>query len=171
MNRQSPSITGNLVRVCLALMIASVGFAGSLKAEPLAGSNRDKEIMGVLDRFMDGLNELDLEKHFSTYHFPHFRYASGTINVSENVQAFMPFHKASKEDRRRNLLKFLGPDWDHSAWTRRDIVQGDTTKVHVATTFVRYRKDGSKIADFESLYVLTFEDGRWGIKGRSSFAP
>jgi hypothetical protein len=56
-------------------------------------------------------------------------------------------------------------------WTRRDIVQADDTKVHVATTFVRLRKDGSEIASYDSLYVMTFQDGRWGIKGRSSFAP
>ena len=39
------------------------------------------------------------------------------------------------------------------------------------TQFTRYRSDGSVIASYESLYVLTYEVGRWGIKLRSSFAP
>ena len=34
-----------------------------------------------------------------------------------------------------------------------------------------FASDGSVIKSFDSLYVLTFEDGRWGIRGRSSFAP
>ena len=33
------------------------------------------------------------------------------------------------------------------------------------------RADGSEIAACDSLYVMTLQDGRWGIKGRSSFAP
>jgi len=156
---------------CLMLLITSVGITSTAKAEQDFGKARDAEIMQVLDVFMDGLNELDLDKHFTTYHFPHFRYASGKINVTENALEAMPFLKAPKQQQRQNLLKFLGPEWDHSAWTRRDIVQGDATKVHVATTFVRYRKDGSEIQAYESLYVMTFEEGRWGIKGRSSFAP
>ncbi|WP_108811829.1 hypothetical protein [Sphingorhabdus sp. Alg231-15] len=155
----------------LMLTIASMGTTATAKAEQIANDARDAVIMRVLDKFMDGLNELDLQKHFETYHFPHFRYASGTINISENAEEAMPFLKLSKEQQRQNLLKFLGPEWDHSAWTRRDIVQGDESKVHVATTFVRFRKDGSKIQAYESLYVIVFENGRWGIKGRSSFAP
>ena len=34
-----------------------------------------------------------------------------------------------------------------------------------------YRKDGSIIGSFESLYVVTKEQGRWGVKLRSSMAP
>jgi len=154
----------------LAIMV-SFALTGAAQAEQVQQEARDAQIMVVLDTFMDGLNELDLEKHFQTYHFPHFRYASGAISITENAIATMPFLKAPKEQQRQSLLKFLGPEWDHSAWTRRDIVQGDDAKVHVATTFVRYRKDGSAIRAYESLYVMTFEDGRWGIKGRSSFAP
>jgi hypothetical protein len=41
----------------------------------------------------------------------------------------------------------------------------------VDTLFLRYRADGSLIGSFESLYVLTKEQGRWGVKLRSSFAP
>lgn len=156
--------------VCLALVVSSLGMTSTAKADQASDEARDAEIMRVLDVFMDGLNELDLDKHFTAYHFPHFRFASGTITIAENAEDFMPFLNTSREQRRQNLLRYLGPDWDHSAWTKRDIVQADDTKVHVATTFVRFRKDGSEIQSYESLYVVTFEDGRWGIKGRSSFA-
>ena len=43
------------------------------------------------------------------------------------------------------------------------------SKVHVDTEFTRYRKDGSALGRFESLYIVTKEEGRWGIKMRSSF--
>jgi hypothetical protein len=43
--------------------------------------------------------------------------------------------------------------------------------VHIDTRFNRYRKDGSVLGGFDSIYIVTRVDGRWGIQGRSSFAP
>jgi len=43
------------------------------------------------------------------------------------------------------------------------------SKVHVDTEFTRHPKDGTVIASIESLYIVTKEAGRWGIKMRSSF--
>jgi len=132
---------------------------------------RDAEIMGVLDRYMDALNDLDIEGHVATYHFPHYRHAGGRIVVWETAREAMPILEAPEEERRAALRKVLEPDWHRSEWTQRDIVQGDDQKVHVVTRFVRLREDGSVIETFDSLYVMTYESDRWGIKGRSSFAP
>ena len=43
--------------------------------------------------------------------------------------------------------------------------------MHINTRFVRYRADDSVIGKFDSLYIVTKQDGHWGIKMRSSFAP
>ena len=40
-----------------------------------------------------------------------------------------------------------------------------------AYRFTRYRKDGSVISGYDSIYVVTNENGHWGVKARSSFAP
>lgn len=131
--------------------------------------------MHVLDNYMSALNALDLENHVATYHFPHYRHASGNISVWENAAAAMPLLSVPKAERRAAIREALEPDWDRSVWTRREIVQASATKVHVVTRFDRLRADGSVIKSFDSLYVLTFESAaaepRWGIKGRSSFAP
>ncbi|MBW2423212.1 MAG: hypothetical protein JRG86_03140 [Deltaproteobacteria bacterium] len=132
---------------------------------------RDEQVMLVLDRYMDALNELDLEGHVGTYHFPHFRHASGAVVVWETPEDAMPILLLPEEERRSRLRDALGPKWERSEWRRREIVQGDDEKVHVLTAFVRLREDGSEIARYDSLYVLTLEQGHWGIKGRSSFAP
>src|SRR5262249_59181248 len=63
-----------------------------------------------------------------------------------------------------------GSDWHHRAWDRRRIIHASNDKVHVDTMFTRYRADGTKIGSYESLYILTKENGRWGVKLRSSFA-
>jgi len=36
--------------------------------------------------------------------------------------------------------------------------------------FSRWRKDGSLLSTFETIYIVTLQDGHWGIQARSSFA-
>lgn len=134
-------------------------------------SARDAAIMTVLDRYMDALNALDLEGHLATYHFPHYRHASGEITIWETAQDVSPLFDVPEVERRAHLRSVLEPDWHKSEWTRRDIVQGDDEKVHVVTRFERRREDGSVITAYDSLYIMTREETGWGIKGRSSFAP
>jgi len=96
---------------------------------------------------------------------------SGEIVIWETPREAMPILELPMAERKEALRGILAKDWDRSVWTKRDIVQGDASKVHVVTTFVRLRKDGSEIAAYDSLYVMAYQDGRWAIKGRSSFAP
>ena len=134
-------------------------------------SERDAAVMAVLDQYLDSLNQLDMEGHVATYHFPHYRHASGTIVVWRNALEANPVLAAPAEQRRQRLRAVLEPEWHRSEWLQREIVQGDDRKIHVVTRFARLREDGSVIKTFDSLYVMTHQDGRWGIKGRSSFAP
>jgi hypothetical protein len=118
--------------------------------------------LAVLDAFMAAFNARDIEGCEAQFNFPHYRFASGTVTVLERPgtrpDLFARFAEAT-------------PGWDHSAWARREIVHSGPGKVHVDTRFVRYRADGSVIGEFDSLYVVTKQDGHWGIKARSSFAP
>ena len=120
------------------------------------------EILKVLDAWMDAFNRLDMTAWENTYHFPHYRLASGSMRI---------LNKPGEQDvaRLKNTLTSTG--WHHSRWDRRNIVHATESKVHVDTQFTRYRADGTVIASYESLYILTHEAGRWGIKMRSSFAP
>jgi hypothetical protein len=117
-------------------------------------------VMQVLKDFMDGFNRQDPSVYTRTYHFPHYRLASGRMTVLEGPEQALA-----------DLRSRLEADWDHSAWGRLRIIHSSPDKVHVDTLFTRYRKDGSVIGSFESIYVVTKEQGRWGVKLRSSMAP
>jgi hypothetical protein len=119
----------------------------------------EKEVFAILDAYMDGFNNQNMKQHFSTYHFPHYRLASGKLTILENAGDSVKYKKG-----------LLQSDWHHSRWDHRNIIQASENKIHVDTRFTRCRVDGSVIATYESLYILTKEDGRWGIKMRSSFA-
>lgn len=125
---------------------------------PAQGRDPDAEAsaMAVLDAFMAAVNARDIQDYEAQLHFPHYRIASGSVSVVE---------KAGTRPAAAT------PGWDHSAWEKRAIVHSGPSKVHVDTRFVRYRSDGSVLARFDSLYIVTRRDGRWAVQARSSFAP
>jgi hypothetical protein len=112
-----------------------------------------------LDAFMTAFNARDLRAFEATFNFPHVRFASGTVTIIQPG-----YHKPEMFEV--GALKA----WNHSAWLRREVIHAGTDKVHIDTQFARYRKDGSLIGAYDSIYIVTRLDGRWGIQGRSSFA-
>jgi len=116
----------------------------------------------LLDEYMAAWNKRDMEAWERTFHFPHYRLASGKMSVLDH---------AGLQDARQLWATMDRVGWHHSTWDRRRIVSAAADKVHVDTQFTRYRADGSRIGVYESLYILTKENGRWGVKLRSSFAP
>lgn len=119
------------------------------------------EINKVLDDYIKTFSAKDLTGWESTYQFPHYRLASGKMIVLE---------KAGLRDSASVFGPLIKSGWAYSKWDHRNIIQASDTKVHVDTKFTRFKRDGSVLSSYESLYVLTKEDGRWGVKLRSSFA-
>jgi hypothetical protein len=116
--------------------------------------------MHCLDDFMAAFNARDLEAFERTFNFPSVRLASNTLAIIEKG-----YH--TPEMLARGALK----DWHHSAWERRAVIHAGADKVHIDARFTRYRADNSVIGAFDSIYVVTCENGHWGVKARSSFAP
>ncbi|HEY2032808.1 MAG TPA: hypothetical protein VGH02_03905 [Rhizomicrobium sp.] len=114
----------------------------------------------LLDEFMAAFNARDVEAFEATFNFPSIRLASGKL---------VTLNKGDMTAERFTTGALA--EWDHSAWERREIIHAGAEKVHVDTRFTRYRKDGSVIGGFDSVYVITKENGHWGVKIRSSFAP
>ena len=116
--------------------------------------------MQCLDDFMAAFNARDIPAWRKTFNFPSVRLHSNTMTIfdADTHQPDMFGRGALAE-------------WDHSAWDRREVIHAGDDKVHIDTRFVRYRADGSVIGGFDSIYVVTCENGHWGVKCRSSFAP
>ena len=151
-----------IVIACLfiGLLTATAGSATRNRATPLP-SDIETEVTRTLDDYMSAWNRKDMAGWERTFHFPHYRLASGKMSVLDRPG----LQDASK------VWASAGSDWHHSRWDRRRIIHSSPEKVHVDTKFTRCRADGSVIGSFESLYILTKENGKWGVKLRSSFAP
>jgi len=129
-------------------------------AQDHATAEAIRAAQGVLDAFMKAFNARDIPAWQDTFNFPSVRLAS---------QGLVILNKADVSADRFNAGSLA--EWDHSAWDRREVIHAGPDKVHIDTRFTRYRRDGSVIGGFDSIYVVTRQDGHWGIKIRSSFAP
>jgi hypothetical protein len=148
-----------LISFLLSGLLAGIGLVSQ---DPPDRINPEIEaaVMKTLDEYMSAWNRKDLAAWERTFHFPHYRLASGNMSVLQ---------QAGIQDAAKVWAK-AGSDWHHSEWDRRRIIHASSDKAHVDTKFTRYRADGSKIGTYESLYIVTKEGGRWGVKMRSSYA-
>lgn len=120
-----------------------------------------KAAMAVLDRFMDAFSRSDVDGIRASFNFPHVRFHSGKVTTFPTAESFNLDNFRSTADAR---------DWARSIWDQRRVVHAGDAKVHFDTQFSRLRADGSVIASYRSLYIVTCVEGTWGIQGRSSFA-
>ncbi|MGI9259159.1 MAG: DUF6841 family protein [Gammaproteobacteria bacterium] len=122
----------------------------------------EQEVMRILDEFVRSTNARETERHVAILHHPHYRLAHGVMTI----------HDTAEEAIRANAKFFeevVKTEWHLTEWIHRRIVQIGESLAHVDGRFVRLRKDGSEIDTLDAIYVLTKQDGHWGIKLRSSF--
>jgi hypothetical protein len=144
--------------LCISLLTAT-----NLTSQKPAISSTPKveaEVMKLLDDYMSAWNRKDMIEWERTFHFPHYRLASGKMTVLERPGLQKPALWAT----------MANDGWHHSKWDHRRIIHTSDNKVHVDAKFTRYRADGTKLGSYESLYIMTKENGQWGVKMRSSFA-
>src|SRR5258708_2734111 len=109
----------------------------------------------VLDDFMAAFNARDIPAFEATFNFPSVRLASNTL-VTLNKGDMKP----------ERFTTGALSEWDHSAWERRAVIYAGADTVRIDTLFTGYRKDGSVIGGCDSIYVITCENGHWGVKAR-----
>ena len=144
-----------------SLLLAALVLGAPARAA--ADETPEQAALRVLDAFMAAFNARDVEAWIATLHFPHVRIASGEVVAFPDADAFRKSFEFAR------FAESTG--WSRSEWSERRVVQSGPDKVHVAVAFTRVRADGSVIARYESLYVITRAGGRWGVQARSSFAP
>ena len=119
-----------------------------------------KMAMAALDDYLGGLNRGDEAAVNAACHFPHVRLAGGKVAVWQK----------SGDYRIDDFKTRAGDGWHHSTWDERTPIHVGEGKVHLKVKFSRWRADNSLIGTFETIYIVTKLDGRWGIQARSSFA-
>lgn len=120
----------------------------------------------LLDEFLAHFNAQDYKGVAESFHYPHVRIARGEVFIWNSPEEYLAAR--TPEDIARHIK---GTGWHHTKWDTRKVIQSGANKIHIAVQFTRYREDGSVIGTYDSLYIVTRKDGRWGIQARSSFMP
>ena len=122
----------------------------------MSDAHAKEQALAAVDRYLAGLNARDTEMIRSAFNFPHLR-----IGAKGNLARF---EKPEDYDFSHFLKWTSGDGWHHTGWDKTEVVFATEGKVHVAVDFTRYREDGSAIGHYFSLYVVTCQDGHWGIQ-------
>jgi len=112
--------------------------------------------LSAVDRYLEALNARNTVAIRAAFNFPHLRIgAKGNLSRFEKPEDYDFSHFYSR----------TGPDgWHHTRWDKTEVVFATEGKVHVAVDFTRYREDGSVIGRYFSLYIVTCQNGHWGIQ-------
>ena len=131
--------------------------------------NSDQEIAAAvagarqsMNGFIAAFNAQDREAMRTRWlHFPHIRFHGGKVTIMTT-----PDDLAMKVWERSGEAE----GWVRTAWDYVEVVDAGADKVHFRVQFTRFHADGSPIGSYKSLYIVTLQDGRWAVQGRSSWA-
>lgn len=140
--------------------VLGVVLATGMLAPVFAAKESEEKAMAAMDAFMAAFNARDPETWAKTLNYPHVRIAGGNVRVWETAEDY-----AAGMD----FDRIVATGWDHSEWASRKIVQSSQNKAHIAVEFRRYKANGEVIGKFPSFYIVTNNDGHWGVQARSSF--
>ena len=135
--------------------------AGPPATGPVAEASRSAAVDAV-EAYLDAINRRDAQAFAASLHYPHYR-----VTIGGQVQP-------SQEARDAATITFdrlASTGWVRTASHNVNPVHVSADGVNVALELLRYNAAGEQIARFDTLYFVTRQDGRWALKGRSSFAP
>ena len=144
----------------LLLILATLMATSAWSVEKQASSI--EQAMQVLDSFMYSFNARDMEGWSDTLNYPHVRLAGGNVSVWETKEDYSAMQVFDR-------LEATG--CDHSDWVSREVVLVSENKVHISTVFQRFNKENKQMKKYQSLYIVTNNEGHWGVQARSSLAP
>ncbi len=116
------------------------------------------QALACVEAFTERFNARDMAGMDALLHFPHI-ILSGEQLVLWDGPGKLP--ASFFEDLERES------GWAFTRYVRKNAVLTSPRKVHLVVDYTRNRKDGSPISTHSNLWVVTFENSRWGIKQRS----
>ncbi|MGE4061962.1 MAG: hypothetical protein AB7E79_01215 [Rhodospirillaceae bacterium] len=126
---------------------------GSYPGEGTAGDDAARVVKGFAVKF----NARDLQGMDEFLHFPHVILAGEHLTIWDGPGQ-MPSDL---------FVELAKAGWHHSDYHEVTPVLVAPHKVHFYVHYTRNQPDGTVISDHRNLWIVTFDNGRWGIKQRS----
>ena len=109
------------------------------------------------EAFTDRFNAHDPAGMDATLHFPHLILADEHLVIWKTPGQLSPVY----------FDELAATGWARSTYHAKQVVLAAETKVHLLVDYSRDRADGTQISRHQNLWIVTRQDGRWGLKQRS----
>lgn len=116
-----------------------------------------QKAMDCIETFTARFNSMDLAGMDALLHFPHVILGAGKLVVWDGPGR----HEAAFFDE----LTVTG--WRRTTYRRKQVVLAMPTKVHLLVEYSREDSRDNVLSNHHNLWIVTFDDDRWGIKLRS----
>ena len=120
------------------------------------------EAIDVFTRWGDAFVAGDVDGMIANMHFPHVRLKGSDFQTWQTEDDFRASHDQSQRVLQNEGFSSGGPE-------SIDAIQFGPKKVHVAARISRRDTDGAEYKTFETLWIMTMIDGKWGAQFRSTF--
>lgn len=120
------------------------------------------EATAAFKRWSAAFNARDSDRMVAEMHFPHMRLSGTEFQTWQAEQDFLEV-----QDQMTGQLRAEG--WHTTVTKSIDAVQAGPEKVHLVIRQSRQRADGTEYNGFDTLWIFTNINGKWGVQFRSSF--
>ena len=135
----------------LGLLMGYVSAAGMQQSEPEAGARK------AIDDFISALNARDIEAARSALNYPHVHIAGNEVATWISPEEFsIDFDALTGRE-----------GWHHSTLDYCAVRQSCPDKVHFEIQYSRHRAGAGRYAVYPSIWIVTLQEGHWGIQCRS----
>ena len=142
-----------MMRTMLDLMILA-----AMLVVPVSAQDHETEARAALEAYFLAWNASDNDAIAEASNFPRLSLgANGQVVIRES-----PEEIATDFDLLRQA-----EGWDHSTLDLADVIHVAADKVHFKIAFSRRRADGSPYRTVPALYVVTQQNGHWGLQLQS----
>ena len=154
-DRKRMGLAGGAAIGCLALALGVWG-GGRVRAQD---TDRQHEVdaRAALEEYFRAWNAADNDAVAAISNFPR-------LSLGQNGQVVV---RASPEEIVTDFDVLRESGWDHSTLDLAEAVQVSADKVHFRVVFTRHTVDGSPYTTAPGLYVVTNQNGHWGLQLQS----
>lgn len=162
------AIWSNQITYVVTERDGSTGIQARLAAglDDLSESDREanaEAALAAVESYLAAFNARDEAAMTSAMQFPHVRVGRGGVRTwSSAVDYRDGFDFDAFAER-------LG--WERSEADSMEAIQIGARGVNVAVRITRFGAGGAKIHSFDTVYLVTESDGRWGIRAGAGIAP
>jgi hypothetical protein len=146
---------GKTMKVSLGVLGGVSLLMGYVSATGMKLSDRELGARKAIDDFFAALNRRDVDRVRSTLQFPHVRIAGNELTVWHDPSEF-----------RIDFEHLAAEGWQYSTVDSCSLRLMSGNQAHFDVRHATRKSDGSRNRNYQSLWIMTWKDGRWGVQCR-----